>query len=643
MKLNDEVSPHIIPGNDFFHYVNQRWLDEHPIPADKARVGVFESLMDENIEKLRALLDEPAAADEHANIGLLRQYYAAAMNETAIAEATEAKVEGIKSAVARLSSAADVTGYLASYHAKGLSLGWNPYIEPDDKDSSRYVLRFSQSGLGLPDRDYYLESAERFVTIKGKYSEFLSNLFGLVGLDRTTERAEGVVALETKLAESWMDAVERRDPDKQYNPFQPSQLSERYPSVDWARYFDSIGFDGVKQTIISQPGFMETVLQLLQSEKLEVWQDYLLAHSLLPLMTKLAPAYEDLHFGFYGKVLRGTTELEPRWRRMIKGCIVMLPEPAGQLFVANYFEPTAKQEITDMVDRLQVALGKRIDGLEWMSEATKEKAHDKLGTFLPLLGYPDSWREYKTLHLDDSFVDNFEATVLEEWQRTIKRLDGPVDRREWLMSPALVNAYYWPNTNGITFPAAILQPPFFDVHGDFASNYGAIGAVIGHEIIHGFDDEGSKFDAAGNLKSWWTPEDRAAFEARAEKLVEQFDQYEIHGQKVNGKLTLGENIADLGGLLVAYDALQTKMADGAPVDEVNGFSPAQRFFIGFARSWRENIRPEFSLQLLVSDPHAPDLYRVNGIVCNIDPFYEAFTVESEHVLYLKPEERVRIW
>jgi putative endopeptidase len=341
--------------------------------------------------------------------------------------------------------------------------------------------------------------------------------------------------------------------------------------------------------------------------------------------------------------LRGTTEQEPRYRRIIRGCMLTLPQPTGQLFVAAHFDETAKQEISDLVKRLQKAFASRIDKLEWMSEPTKAKAHEKLGTFLPLLGYPESWRDYSTLTLTGSYVENFLAVATEEWQRTVSRIDKPVDRKEWLMSPALVNAYYWPNTNGITFPAGILQPPFFDAKGDFASNYGSIGAVIGHEITHGFDDEGSKFDAYGNLTSWWTEDDRAAFDARADGLVKQFDQYEVAGRNVNGRLTLGENIADLGGIQVAYDAFRSKLDDDGSSEIIDGYTPEQRFFIGYARSWRESMRPEFSLQLLVSDPHAPDIFRVNGIVRNIDAFYEAFTIEANNTLYLESDNRVRIW
>ena len=643
MSLHDEVTESIKPGDNFYGYVNERWSHDHPIPADKARVGVFETLTDENIERLKKLLDEPERENEATNIRLLRKYYRVGMDEVGLVRDSADVVAGITARIAAATNTAELLRYVGEYHAHGLSLIWSPYIGPDDKDSRRYLLGFSQSGLGLPDRDYYIENDKQFVTTRQQYKAFLTSLFELLDMGDAQTRADNVFGLEAMLAKASMTATERRDPDSTYNLFEPDQLGAKYHGVDWLEYVKSLGFDGPRAINIAQPDFIAAAIALLSDEPLANWHDYLLVHSLLPLLTKLGPAYEQLHFGFYGKVLRGVTEPEPRFKRIIQAAIMMLPEPAGQLFVESYFDETAKQAIYDLVGHLKLALRGRLERLDWMSDDTKTKALAKLETFLPLLGYPDTWRDYSDLRLGSIYADNFLAVSAEDWQHSVKRIGEPVDRREWLMSPVAVNAYYWPNTNGITFPAGILQPPFFDARGDFAANYGSIGAVIGHEITHGFDDEGSKFDADGNLKSWWTSADREAFDARAHVLVEQYNGYTVQDRAVNGQLTLGENIADLGGVHMAFDALKAKLAELGTSDAIDGFSPEQRFFIGYARSWRENIRPELSLIFLVSDPHSPDKFRTNGIVRNCDAFYEAFEVEPGNELYLAPDARVRIW
>lgn len=642
MPLPDELTPSIKPGDDFYHYVNQRWTDEHPIPDSKARIGVFEDLMDGNVEKLKILIESPTEPSEPANIRLLKDYYRAAMDEDLISRQTSAFVASICKAIEAVNTPDEIAQIVAESHASGLELIWNAYIEPDDKDSSHYVLRFGQGGLGLPDRDYYIVESKDFAQVKTHYLTFLTSLFELAGYDRAGERATGVFELERKLAAASMTATEKRDPDAMYNAFDPSELTRRYPEITWDHYFDRLGFASERTVIVSQPDFMAAVVALWSELPLEQWKDYLIFHSLLPFMNKLDTRYVDLQFGFYGTVLSGTKKLELRYRRIVRNCIAILPEPTGQLFVSAHFDESAKAEIGNLVKHLQVAFGKRIDELTWMGPETKLKAHEKLATFLPLLGYPDEWRDYGTLTTSDCYADNFRTMMRDEWRRSVSRIDGSVDRREWLMSAALVNAYYWPNTNGITFPAAILQPPFFDPKGDFASNYGAIGGVIGHEITHGFDDEGSKFDAFGNLKTWWKEADRTAFEELADGLVTQYDQYEIAGGKVNGRLTLGENIADLGGLQMAYDALCAKVAESCG-DAIDGFTPEQRFFIGYARAWRESRRPELMRQTLVSDPHSPDIFRTNGVVRNLDAFYNAFDLIAGDKLYLAPEDRVRIW
>ncbi|MBW4061595.1 M13 family metallopeptidase [Candidatus Saccharibacteria bacterium] len=643
MSVADEITPTIKPGDDFNRYVNQRWLEANPIPANKARYGAFGELTDQNMERLKGLLEQPSVSDEAANLTLLKSYYRTAMDEADIEQYSPKIVADVASEVAALSDAASILDYITKIHASGQELLWTPFVDLDDKDSRRYVLRFAQGGLGLPDRDYYLEDSERFTEILAKYQAFLTSLFELLGQDDAQGRAKGVIQLETSLAEASMTATERRDPDATYNLFTPDSLAAAYPRVNWTQYFAAQGFGEAREVCISQTAFLTAALDLTAATAVSIWQDYLLVHTLLPIMNKLGRAFEDLAFDFYGRTLRGATEMEPRYRRIIGALMQILPEPTGQLFVETYFDESAKATIYDLVTHLQAAFKVRLANLPWMSDETKAKAAAKLATFLPLLGYPDKWRAYDGVNLTGSYVTDARALERFEWQRVVNRIDQPVDRREWLMSPVLVNAYYWPNTNGITFPAGILQPPFFDAGGDFAANYGSIGGIIGHELTHGFDDEGSKFDPDGNLKSWWTEADRKAFEERAARLVAQYNSYEVNGRHVNGELTLGENIADLGGIQVAYDALQAKLAELGKKDKVDGLTPEQRFFAGYAISWRENIRPELSLQYLVSDPHSPDQFRTNGIVRNLDAFYDAFGVEAGDKLYLAPDERVRIW
>ena len=643
MSIRDEIMADVTPGDDFFKYVNQKWIDAHPIPDDKSRVGAFQVLTDSNIERLHELIEQPAKGDEALGIRLVKEYYRAAMDEAAITRGTEAVVGMVKTKVQALTDTASILAYVAERHAAGIGLLWEAIVDVDDKDSQRYLVRLSQDGLGLPDRDYYLEDNENFVKIREQYQAFLARLFELTGQDNGAERAGRVYALELALAQASMAAVDRRDPDKNYNPFTPAELEATFTGLDWTHYLSTLGLSKPEQVVVSQTDFLTAALKLVETESLEAWQDYLTVHSLLPLLGKLATPYEELNFDFYGKTLSGAKAQEERYKRIIKACMNVLPEPTGQLFVETYFDETSKAAIYDLVGHLQAAFKTRLAKLDWMSEATKAKAYGKLATFLPLLGYPDTWKSYDGLELGDNYADNYLAVMRFEMKRVVDRIDQPVDKREWLMSPVLVNAYYWPNTNGITFPAGILQPPFFDARGDFALNFGSIGAVIGHEITHGFDDQGSQFDAEGNLKSWWTEADRNAFEQRAERLVEQYNSYEIDGRHVNGKLTLGENIADLGGIQMAYDALQTKLEELGSREEVDGFTPEQRFFIGYAISWRESIRPELRLQFLVSDPHSPDELRTNGIVRNTDTFYEAFGVKPDEALYLPAEERVRIW
>ncbi len=643
MPISDDLTPTFKPGDDFYDYVNQAWCEQHPIPGDKARVTAFSVLADENVERLHVILEAPAATDEPYDIQLLRQFYAAAMDEAAIESAGLEALKPYLEKVEALSGADGIKQLLQDWHALGMGLIWAASVEPDDKNSSRYVLRLHQSGLGLPDRDYYTEGGERFETIRAQYREFLVSFFELRGSGDAGAAADDVLAIESKLAEASATAVEQRDVDGMYNHYGRPVLAAEFSGLDWNGYLKALNLSGLDGLIVSQPKFIREALRLLGSEPLDRWRNYLRFHLVRPLMSKLPKAYDELNFSFYGRVLSGAETQEPRFRRIIGLAENVLPEPIGRLFVEHHFDEAAKRTIANLVDDVQAALRARIGNLDWMTEATKRQALDKLDTFLPLLGYPEDWRDYSELKLPGGHTANFLAAAAHEWRYDTGRINDPVDRRQWLMSPATVNAYYWPNTNGITFPAGILQPPYFDANGDVASNYGAIGVVIGHEITHGFDDKGSKFDKAGDLKSWWSDEDRAAFDSRTAKLKQQYDGYELGGTHVNGELTLGENTADLGGVLIAYDALQRHLEATGSRDDIDGLSPEQRFFISYARVWRGNVRPELEQNFLVIDPHAPGRFRVNGVLPNVDAFYEAFIVVRYDKLFLAPESRVRIW
>lgn len=643
MTLRDEIEPSIRPGDDFYNHVNKKWRDSNPVPDDKSRTSAFNVLSDANNELLHGALKAKDGGKSDMAITLVKRFFAAGMNEAAIERGGLDAIRPALDEVAGLADAAELAGFIGRTHAQGRGLMWAPSVEPDDKDSARYLVRLHQSGLGLPDRDYYFNDDERSVSVRTSYRKFLERFFTLLGSSDAAADAKSVYDLETKLAAASNTSTQNRDVDAMYNLYPLDRLGEVLPGIDWTAYLKAIGLTQAGEILVSQPTFITAVLKLTNEVGVDAWKPYLQFHLVRPLMSKLPRAYEDLSFSFYGTVLGGATEQEPRYRRLINLAAGAMPEPLGRLYVEQAFDEDAKRTIATLVTYVQAALGARIDALDWMSDATKKLARVKLNTFLPLLGYPDTWRDYTDLELGDHHAANMLAIAAFEWSYEVSHFGTPVDRRQWLMSPAAVNAYYWATTNGITFPAAILQPPFFDAGGDMAANFGGIGAVIGHEIIHGFDDKGSKFDHQGNLKSWWTPADRTAFDARTAKLRAQYDACEVDGVHVNGELTLGENVADLGGVLIALDALERYGHDHQVAKDIDGFSPVQRLFLSQARIWRGNIRPELSHVFLISDPHAPAVFRVNGVVSNIDVFYVAFDVKPDDALFKLADERLRIW
>lgn len=644
-SLQTEVSPTVKPGDDFYRYVNQKWLDAHPLPDAKAANNAFSVLDDENAERLKTLLELPTAESESKATSLIKTFYRTAMDEAAIEQRGITALKPTLQVIAAIQNSQAIKDFISDYHSQGRRMVWDMDYDIDDKDSSRYIARTFQAGLGLPDREYYFEIGERFETIRLEYTRFLTELFELLGYDDPAARAKSAYAVETTLAKVSKTATEKRDSEANYNFYTIKSLTNEFPDFDWAMYFKRIGMGAIDSVVISQPEFIRGVLKAIEKIDVADWQNYLTVRSVVPLMPSLPRAYAELSFDFYGTVINGVKEQEPRYRRVIAAAVGKLPEPAGRLYVQHHFDETAKQTIEDLVEHIKTALHTRIAKLDWMDNNTKQRAYQKLDSFVPLLGYPDNWRNYDGLTLGDNHCENLLTITRFEWQYGLTRLMKPVDRREWLISSATVNAIYWPNANSITFPAAILQPPFFSADSgcDIAANYGGIGVVIGHEISHGFDDQGSLYDETGNLKSWWTAADRTAFEERTKQLEAQYNGYEIDGRQVNGALTLGENIGDLGGMLIAYDALQKHLQETGRTEAVDGFTPEQRFFMSLARIWRGNQRPELTLRRLVSDPHSPGKLRVNGVVTNIDAFYTAFDVQEGDALYQDPATRVRIW
>jgi len=644
MSLQDEVSPTINPGDNFYEYVNKKWCDANPIPADKSEHSEMSALDDHVTEHLYGLLrDTTAKETDSANSYLARALYASGMDVDGIEARGLDPITPFIDEVDRVKEATDIHAIITKCHGSGRALLWRLGIDVDEKNSERYVITVGQGGLLLPNRDYYFEEGERFDAIRLAYKQFLAQVFTLLGKDDVDDRVEHVYTIEEALASASNTSTENRDVDALYNPMTFSEMAQQFDGFDWKQYQSETGLTNLSELIVHQPKFIAKAVQLLQSQNIASLQDYCIAHSVIPFMPHLAKKYADIHFAFYGTTLSGVEQQEERYKRVIHGVLSMLPDPVGQLYIGAYFDAASKAAIIDLVEHIQEALRVRILHLDWMSDETKKKALEKLDTFMPLLGYPDEWRSYESLELTNDYVQNILAIRKLDWLYDTSRVLKPVNRREWLMSPATVNAYYWSNTNGITFPAAILQPPAFDAKADFAANYGAIGMVIGHEITHGFDDKGSKYDKVGNLNSWWTDADRAAFDSRAQALAEQYGSYEINGKHVNGELTLGENIADLGGMLIAFDALQQKLEESGQTEKIDGFTPEQRFFMAEARIWRTNMRPELSLQLLVGDTHSPAHLRVNAVVTNIDAWYEAWGVSTTSKMYKAPEARIRIW
>jgi putative endopeptidase len=634
------------PQDDLFRFVNGGWLKRTPIPSDAPRWGTFDELDERSRESMRAILEDAAksnapAGSEERKVG---DFYASFLDSARIESLGAAPLKDELSRIAAVSSSAGLAPAFARLSRIGVARPFGVGVGPDQKKSSVNIVQINQSGLGLPDRDYYLMQDARMNTVRQAYLDYLARLFTLAELPDPTGAASRVLALETAMAGKQWDRVRNRDRNLTYNRMTVAELTSKMPHFDWATYFSATGMGSPSAVVVAQPDYLAAADSLLANTPIATWREYLASKLLDAYANELSSPFVQARFDFRGKVLNGQQAMRARWKRGVAEVDGGLGEAAGKLYIARNFKPEAKARIDELIRNLREAYSIGIDSLEWMTPETKARAKEKLAKFTVKIAYPDRWKDYSTLQISrDDLAGNVMRSRTWAFEDMVSQLGKPVDRTRWSMTPQTVNAYYNSTNNEIVFPAAILQPPFFDPAADDAVNYGAIGAVIGHEIGHGFDDQGRKSDGAGNLVDWWSPGDAKAFEERASRLGAQFDVLSpVEGLHVNGKLTMGENIGDLSGLAQAYRAYRISLK-GKEAPVIDGFTGDQRFFMGYAQAWRENAREAITRQLLLSDPHSPGQYRANVPVANNDAFQRAFGLKSGDKMYLPPDQRVRIW
>lgn len=633
------------PCRDFDRFANGGWADRTTIPPTESTVGSFTQLSEGNREFLRASLERLSRIRRARTSSeqLLVDHWASCMDSAAAEKAGLAPLQPSLDGIASMRSASDIARQLGWLHAHVVPAGFTAFPGPDARNSDLTIFNLSQGGLGLPDRDFYTRSDSASVALRSAYRGHVERILALGGSGAAAADAERVVAIETALAEASMNNVQRRDPNATYNKVPFDTLRAWTPGFDWNAYAAARAMRLPDSVNVSQPQFYRALAGLLTSRPVGDWSTYLRWRVLAQGAPMLSQAFVDLDFRFQ-QLLSGQQQLQPRWKRCLRMVDEDLGDALGQMFVAERFPPAAKAKAQKLVDDVESALGARLLQLDWMSAPTQQAALAKLDAIRDFIGYPDSWRDYKGLALKSSdLVGNRTAAQGWELARLMARIGGPVDKTEWRMSAPTVNAFYSGAVNSINFPAGILQPPFFSAEWDDAANLGAIGAVIGHEITHGFDDRGRQFDARGNLRDWWQKEDADRYKERAQKVVEQFDAFTVApGVHVNGRLTLGENIADLGGLAIAYSALQRAQA-GRPGKSIDGWTPEQRFFLAYARVWRRLMRPEALVNMVRTNPHSPATFRVNGPLSNLEEFAKAFGCRSGDPMVNAPEKRARIW
>ncbi len=646
ISLNSaDLDPAISACTDLNGFVNSKWLKANPVPGDQTTWGSFEILRERSLEVQHALVQQAAASQAKAGSveAKIGDIWKTGNDEAKIEAAGLAPLQPQLDKITALNDTAAITQYLRDSQAEGKGVLFSLFANADYKDSANVIAYVGQGGLGLPEKGYYFDDAQ--AKIRDAYVAYIAQVLTLSGVEaaQAAEQAKAVMAFETRLAKASMSRIEMRDPAKRYNPLSAADADKLTPNFSWTEFFKSQGVAAPEKFSLAMPAFHEEVSKALGDTDPSVWRAYLRFHTVDSASPYLADAFVQENYEFYGKTLNGQKEQKPRWKRVLGTIENDAGEAFGQLYVKVAFSPEAKAKMEELVKNLAASLKDRIQGLSWMSDETKAKAIAKWETFTPKIGYPDKWRDWSGLQTQrDSFLGNVRAANEFNYKFNLSKIGKPVDKTEWGMTPQTVNAYYNPLQNEIVFPAAILQPPFFDPKADDALNYGGIGAVIGHEMTHGYDDQGARFGPTGNMEDWWTAADKKNFEGLTGKLVKQFDQYKVDGQAVNGHLTLGENIADLGGLATAYDALQ-KASAGKEDPKVDGFTRDQRFFFNWATVWRTKYTPENAKVRLATDPHAPAQFRAMGAPSNLPTFAAAFQCKAGSPMARSGDQQVVIW
>jgi putative endopeptidase len=635
------------PGDDFFKYASGAWVKKTEIPASETGWGSFFTLYDDNQKNLHSILDDITKKDHDkgSNEQKIGDLYKSGMDTLAIEKLGYEPVKPLLAKINAVKNSKELVSLAADGFKDGDGFLFGFYVAPDDKNSTKNMAQFGQAGLGLPNRDYYFNTDEASKKIRAAYVSYITKLFVLSGTDVATaaKNAGNILKLETDIAKSHSTPVELRDPVKNYNKFAFADIQKQLPDIDLKDIFKRMDVK-TDTVLVGQPKYYKALNTLLKTQPIEIWKTKFAFEALNGASTALSKSFRDANFDFYGRVLNGQKVPKDRWKSMLSTVDNGVGELLGQVYVEKYFTPEAKKRMKELVDNLQAVYKSRIEKLDWMSNATKEKALAKLGAFTKKIGYPDKWKKYDDIDISkDAYYKNLQAIAKHNYKEMVEKVDKPVDREEWGMTPPTVNAYYNPSFNEIVFPAGILQFPFFDKNADDAINYGAIGAVIGHEMTHGFDDQGSQYDKDGNLKVWWTPEDAAKFKAKTQSVAAQYDKYTVlDNLHVNGNLTLGENLADIGGVAIAYQAFKNT-PQGKSNEKIDGFTADQRFFLSYAQVWQIKMRDEASRMRISTDPHSPAQYRVNGPLSNTDAWYKAFNIKPGDKLYRPENERVKIW
>ena len=637
------------PGDIFYQYVNANWLKNNPVPEDKSYYGAFTELRDKSIEDQKKMINKliKQKNKEGTNAQKIADFYSLGMDTNKINELGIKPLQKELDAIESIKTTDNLIDGIAHLHSIGISAAYNFDAEQDLKNSEMVITWLDQGGLGLPDRDYYLEDTNRSKEIRKEYVKHIVKMFQLIGLNKdiATQNSLAIMDIETSMARASMSRLKRRNPNNLDHKMTMKELTDLTPNLNWKRYFSQIGLEKIDELNIASPKFISEINNMISEVSIDDWKIYLQWNLINRAANYLNSEIENEDFTFYVKVLSGQDKMKPRWERVLNSTNRAMGFAVGELYVEKYFPPESKERMLKLVMNLKEVLGERIQDLDWMEEKTKEKALEKLGKFNVKIGYPDKWRDYSKLAIEnDSYVKNYLRANEFEFNRQLNKIGKPVDKDKWGMYPQTVNAYYHPLLNEIVFPAAILQPPFFYKDADDAVNYGAIGVVIGHEMTHGYDDSGRKFDSNGNLNDWWTKQDAEKFNKRTQVVVEQFNKFTVLDSfNVSGELTLGENLADYGGLTISFNAFMKTFDNKEKLGKIDGFTPEQRFFLSYAKVWRNNIRDKLAQRLIKEDVHSPGKYRVNGGVANIDAWYEAFNIQPEDELYVKKENRLSIW